>query len=265
MPNRHAVLVAAALMLAGACGANPARPTPPPPVVEPPPPPPPPPPEPAPVLSITRILAFGDSMTAGTTSEPLASSFAFSPGLPESYPYKLQELLAARYTDQSIETENAGKPGEFVSAGRERLDGVLTEAQPEVLLLMEGANDLNRSARLSGSALTAAIQDTVNDIEDMVREAQRRNVTVMLATLPPQREDSPKGSAARFLSRYNDGLKAMAAKKGAILIDVNSEMPLSLIGQDGLHPTEEGYRVIAEVFASALAAYYEVTDPPAAR
>ena len=86
----------------------------------------------------------------------------------------------------------------------------------------------------------------------------------MVATLPPQREGSPKGGAATFLDRYNDGLRTMAGKKGAILVDVNSEMPLSLIGQDGLHPTEEGYRRIAEVFATALSARYEVTEPNAA-
>jgi lysophospholipase L1-like esterase len=215
------------------------------------------------VLAITRLLAFGDSMTAGTTSAPLTFGFTPSAGLPQSYPYKLQELLAARYTSQTIVTHNAGSAGEFVSAGRARLGGVLRDSQPEVLLLMEGANDLNNMQDLSGNALTSAIQRTVDAIEDMVREAQGRGVTPMVATLPPQRADSPKGGGAALLGRYNEGLRGMAAKKGAILVDINAHVSLDLIGQDGLHPTEAGYQQIAEIFREALSARYE--SPAATR
>ena len=35
-------------------------------------------------------------------------------------------------------------------------------------------------------------------------------------------------------------------------MDVNGQFPDSLIGQDGLHPTEEGYQRIAEVFLDAM-------------
>ena len=73
--------------------------------------PPPPAPAPPPVLSITRILAFGDSLTAGTTSPPLLVR-STGPGLPESYPFKLQALLAMRYTGQTIELFNEGQPGQ---------------------------------------------------------------------------------------------------------------------------------------------------------
>jgi len=196
-------------------------------------------------------------MTAGTTSAPLPFAFTPSAGLPQSYPYKLQELLAARYTSQTVVTHNAGVAGEFVSAGRARRGGVLRDSQPEVLLLMEGANDLNNMRDLSGSMLASAVQRTIDAIEDMVREAQGRGVTPMVATLPPQRRDSPKGAGAALLDRYNEGLRGMAAKKGAILVDVNAHVLVDQIGQDGLHPTEAGYQQIAEVFREALSARYE--------
>lgn len=217
------------------------------------------------MLGITRILAFGDSLTAGTTSPALAFALALSSGLPESYPYKLQEMLAARYRDQSIETHNAGGPGEFASGGRNRLGGVLREVQPELLLLMEGANDLNNLGNLGGDGVNTAIQRVVDAIEDMVREAQGRGVTVMVATLPPQRPDSPRGHGAPYLDRYNNGLRTMASKKDALLVDIHAEVPLSLIGQDGLHPTEEGYRRMAEAFQAAISARYESPAPAATR
>ena len=257
MISRRALLLLAGL-LSASCGGNPAGPAPLPPVVEPPAPPqPPPPPAPSPVLGVTRILAFGDSMTAGTTSLPATFGFTPSAGLPQSYPFKLQELLTARYATQSVVAHNAGWAGEMVSAGRARLGGVLRDAAPEVALLMEGANDLNNMRDLEGSALSSAIQRTVDAMEDMVREAQGHGVTPFVATLPPQRPDGPKGGATAFLGRYNDGLRGMAEKKGAILVDVHAGMSVEMIGQDGLHPTEAGYQRIAEVFAEALAAKYE--------
>ena len=262
MLPRRALLTFAGLLLIGACGGNSPGPAAPTPIVEPPPPPSPPPPAPTPLLAVTRILAFGDSMTAGTTSAPSTFAFTPSPGLPQSYPFKLQEQLAGRYTTQTIVTHNAGWAGEVVSAGRARFGGVLREASPEVVLLMEGANDLNNMRDLTGSALTAAIQRTVDAIEDMVREAQARGVTPMVATIPPQRPDSPKGGGAAFLDRYNDGLRGMSSKKGAILVEVNARVPLALIGEDGLHPTEAGYQRIAEIFAEALAAKYESIPTP---
>jgi hypothetical protein len=40
-------------------------------------------------------------------------------------------------------------------------------------------------------------------------------------------------------------------------------MPESLIGQDGLHPTEEGYQRLAEIYLDAIKSTYE-SSPPAA-
>jgi lysophospholipase L1-like esterase len=219
----------------------------------------------APVLGITRILAFGDSLTAGTTSPPLTLLPTLTPGLPESYPYKLQELLTARYTTQTIEVMNEGRGARNATADRDRLDTALRAAQPELLLLMEGANDLNNPTldRLSEDALDAAIQRIVDAMEDMVRDSVKRGVQVMLATLPPQRPDGRRAGGVPYLSRYNEGLKSMAVKKGARIVDLHAEFPVSLLGEDGLHPTEAGYQKIAEIFHDAIAAHYEVV--PAAR
>jgi len=106
-------IAAMALVLTAAAGCG-SSPTSPPPITQPPPiqpdpqPQPQPPPTAAPpVLNITRILAFGDSMTAGTTSAPLPLP-GLTAGLPRSYPFKLQTLVTMRYNGQTIEVANAG-------------------------------------------------------------------------------------------------------------------------------------------------------------
>jgi lysophospholipase L1-like esterase len=216
-------------------------------------------PEPPPTLRVTRILAFGDSITWGTTSQPLVTSL--TAGLPESYPFKLQTLVTARYTAQTITVSNFGKAGEKVldSGTQKRFSDAVSEAKPELILLMEGANDLNS---VQGS-VNDAITVVVGNLEEMVKEAGRRNIPIMVATLPP--ELLAKRPAAAFLPRFNDAVKVMAAKKGGILVDVNAQFPESLIGQDGLHPTEEGYQRLAEIYLAAIQGLYESAATTASR
>ena len=105
---------AASAVILAACGSHTTAPSP---IVEQPAPQPspqPPPPAPVPVLAVTRILAFGDSMTAGTTS-PAVVPPALTAGPPQSYPAKLQDLVNGRYTGQTIIVLNAGKPSEDVT------------------------------------------------------------------------------------------------------------------------------------------------------
>ena len=95
-----------------------------------------------PRIGATKFVAFGDSITAGDLSigqwrlmwNPLGS-----------YPTSLKSLLEARYTAQTFAVTNAGLGGEQVSSssGQARFRSALLAARPEVVLLMEGANDLN--------------------------------------------------------------------------------------------------------------------------
>ena len=238
--------------MANACGSS-APPTGPGPIVTPPPDPqPPPPPPPPPTLSIARILSFGDSMTAGTTS-PAYTPFRSTAGLPQSYPFKLQTLLSARYTLQTIEVSNQGVPGERVASARSRFTDALSAARPELAILMEGANDLNN--------LPQGVSDVtpiMGAMEDLVRDATGRGIQVFLATIPPQRLGGSRAARAGLVDKYNGELKVMAGKKGAMVVDVNALLPLSLIGQDGLHPTEAGYQLLAEIFTEAIKGRFEV-------
>jgi lysophospholipase L1-like esterase len=177
-------------------------------------------------------------------------------GPPQSYPFKLQDLTTARYTGQTITVLNAGKAGEHVvgAASLERFNHELSDNTPDLVLLMEGANDLNDTHEM----VNAAITSIVGTLEEMVKEAGRRRIPIMVATLPPQR---PPRAASSFIGRFNDAVKVMAAKKGGILVDVGAAMPLALIGQDGLHPTEEGYQRIAEIYLDAIEHGYESAPP----
>ena len=85
-------------------------------------------------------MTFGDSLTEGVIS---LSPTILALDLPGSYPSVLRNLLRARYPTQSLTMFNAGNAGEFASGeGVRRFRSTLIAHQPEVVLLMEGTNDL---------------------------------------------------------------------------------------------------------------------------
>ncbi|HEX3100286.1 MAG TPA: GDSL-type esterase/lipase family protein, partial [Pyrinomonadaceae bacterium] len=83
-----------------------------------------------------KIIAFGDSLTAG-----------FGLAEKESYPYLLQEKLKADGFD--YEVVNAGLSGDTSLGGLERADWVFQQDNAKILILELGANDLLRGVPVS--------------------------------------------------------------------------------------------------------------------
>jgi hypothetical protein len=120
-----------------------------------------------------------------------------------SYPSYLQQLLSERYTGQSVSVANEGRYGEWAQDGQFRLPVTLDRLQPapEVLLLLQGVNDLN-ALGASGMSRTEAA------IESMAR-AGRQHAARLLATLPPQRRCVRAGSAD-LIPELNRRIRAIA-------------------------------------------------------
>jgi lysophospholipase L1-like esterase len=201
-----------------------------------------------PRIGATRFVAFGDSISHGVLG--LAPKAVGDPGPPVGYPFKLRTLLANRYTAQTISMTDEGLPAESVTMGVTRLPGVLTRDQPEVLLLLEGVNDLN-------GGRDAAIPTVKAGLTTMVREARGRGLAVFLATLLPQRPpgEPPRAKAPASIPPANAEIRAVAAGNGATLVDLFAAFDGqtgTLLGPDGLHPNDAGYQKMAEVFFQAI-------------
>jgi lysophospholipase L1-like esterase len=243
-------------LAAGCSGRTPTAPDPPPPPVatvppSPPAPPveppaPPAPPAPPPVTSRTRFLSFGDSITAGTTSPAVQRTMNAGPVV--SYPYKLQSMLSARYTTQTITVYNEGLPLEEASDAVRRLPRVLRDTAPEVLILLHGVNDLTGPG---------VVSRTIGFMNTMVRDARLSGTTVFLCTLLPQRPGGSRAGDPVAIANYNAALRTLAPSEGATLVDLAREVDLSLIGVDGLHPTEAGNERMAQIFFAAIRAQFE--------
>jgi lysophospholipase L1-like esterase len=215
-----------------------------------------------PMLSVTGFMAFGDSMTFGTVAVPVATTFRLV-GTPESFPTVLQAMLGARYTAQTIDMDNQGKPGERLADAGPRLSLALA-SRPPVVFLMEGANDLDVFGGMGPAVEAAGIDAMATRMDGLVSQARASGATVFLATLPPQRPSSTKARSetAPLVPIFNDRVRAIAASRQATLVDVFAGIDLSHIGIDGLHPTEQGYRRIAELFYAPIAAAFELPPQP---
>jgi len=213
-----------------------------------------------PQVSVTRFMAFGDSITWGTASPPAGFLAYPIPAPSYSYPSQLLGLLGGRYPDQAITMANEGWPGEAIGDGLNRLPSALAVNTPEVLLLLHGANDLLVSP---GSATTQYI---ASKLRDMVRTAKARMpaIRVLLATFPPQYHGTipyDRGAGAEFVPELNQRIIAVAQSEGATLVDLYAAFPPGgkpYIGVDGLHPTEQGFTLMAQTFAKVIQEKFEV-------
>ncbi len=213
---------------------------------------------PPPVISATRYVAFGDSLTRGEDGTAAATFFAqtgrigprvfFPPAL--TYPGALQLQLTSRYTTQSILVANEGQPGERVAdrATLSRFSNAIGGGRFDVVLLMEGANDIaDRDDRITASAIA--------NIRQMLRDAQSRNVRPFLATIPPEVSGGFRALAWSLVVPFNDQVRALAASEGVPLVDVYAALntdTAKYVGFDGLHLTADGYVKVADTFFTAL-------------
>jgi acyl-CoA thioesterase I len=167
------------------------------------------------------IVALGDSLTAG-----------LGVGADEAYPALLEARLRREGFDYRV--VNAGVSGDTSAGGLRRLDWAL-RLKPEVLIVALGANDGLRGQ--SPDALRA-------NLTRIVERARGAGARVLLAGMrvPPNYGDD---YARAFAAVYPAVARATGVPLAPFLLDGVAGDP-RLNQADGIHPTAEGQRVIAE-------------------
>lgn len=228
---------------------------------------------PVPITSAVSTVAFGDSLTYGTTSQivSMGTVSMIASTTTTGYPQRLQALMGARYTAQAISVVNSGAPGECASAvcppnarsGQTRLPTVLG-GQPNLVILLEGVNDTN--AVVSDDTLAADIQRVASRLRSMVQTAKQGGRSVILSTLLPVAPDALLGEPRASMTRIralNTEIRAIASQEGVILVDMyaafgGDAVNSSLLSPDGLHPNDAGYQRMAQVFFDTIRTRLEV-------
>ncbi len=174
-----------------------------------------------------RIVAFGDSLTAG-----------FGVSGEDAYPAQLQRRLDE--LDHRYRVINAGASGDTTAGGLRRVTWVLA-GKPDIVILELGANDGLRGLSL---------EQTKSNLGSIIQQLQQAGITVILAgmKLPPNYgQDYTKGFEAIY--------PALAKQYRLPLIPFFLEgvAASSALNQaDGIHPTKAGYRIIVEQVLKTL-------------
>jgi acyl-CoA thioesterase I len=171
-----------------------------------------------------KIVAFGDSLTAG---------FQLPPS--DAFPAQLARVLEAR--GHRIEMINAGVSGDTTAAGRDRLAWAVP-ADTDAVILEFGANDALRG--LSPAAARA-------NLEAMIAALKGQGAEILLAGML-----APRSMGEPYVRDFDAIFPELAAKHGLLLypffLEATALKPeLSL--PDGLHPNAKG---VAAMVASIL-------------
>lgn len=174
----------------------------------------------------TTILFLGDSLTEG-----------FGVNQEDAFP-SLVETLIETELNTTVTIINGGVSGSTTSDGLARLKWYLKK-KPSLMFLALGANDGLRGLDL---------KESQKNLEEIIRYAQEDNVTVLLAgmLMPPN-----------YGVAYTEDFKKMY-EEIAVKYELNSMSFLlegvagekALNQRDGIHPNEEGHKIMAKnVFA----------------
>jgi acyl-CoA thioesterase I len=173
-----------------------------------------------PARGLPKIVALGDSLTAG-----------YGLSLHESYPSLLQEQL--KRDGFKYEVVNAGVSGDTSAGGLRRLDWAL-EGDVRFVILELGANDILRGLPTS---------ETRKNLAQIIERSRARGAQVLLAGML-----APTNYGAQYGRESREVFPALAKEYDLPLIPFFLERVAgieNLNQPDGVHPNPEGTRIVA--------------------
>jgi acyl-CoA thioesterase-1 len=169
----------------------------------------------------TVVLAFGDSVTHGTGAGPS-----------EDYP-----TLLAQRSDWKV--VNAGIPGDTALAARARIDTLLREVNPAMVIIELGGNDFLRRRPES---------EVKEDLRAMIRTVKKSGAVPVLVAVPQL--------AIVLVGDLSDSpiYAELAEEENVVLVeDVFSEVLSDpSLRADRIHPNAKGYGRLADGIAKTL-------------
>ncbi len=171
--------------------------------------------------TVPKIVAFGDSLTAGYGLAPR-----------ESYPALLQKMLDE--DGFKYEVVNAGESGGTSAGGVRRIDWALDAGGVRFLVLELGANDFLRGQ---------PVEETRKNLAQIIERAQSRGVHVLLAGMLTTTE-----FGRDYEVEIRDAYRSLADQYKVTLIPFFLEgvAGIDRLNQDDrVHPNAEGTRIVA--------------------
>jgi lysophospholipase L1-like esterase len=194
--------------------------------------------------STTRIVALGDSTTAGTPGfqSPIESPPNGAGDVTSQYAHWLAQ------THPEWEVFNRGVNGERSDQIAARLERDVLRAAPEVVVIIAGVNDVYQGR---------SVEHVTTHLRSMYDRARQAGVRVVAGTIIPY--NTATADQNEKMRRINTWIRQQAEGDPTLIaVDTRAavaapDVPDTLADSpDGLHPSPEGYRLMAEVLLPAL-------------
>jgi lysophospholipase L1-like esterase len=192
----------------------------------------------------TRIVAMGDSTTAGTPGwrSRIEAPPSGSGDETSQYAYWLMHVHTG------WEVLNHGVDGERSDQIRGRFERDVVDANPKAVVIIAGVNDVYQGR---------APQHVIEQLVSMYERATRVGIRVVAGTIIPYNTASAGQNAA--MREVNDWIRRFATDTKHIdfadtraAVAANGDPDRLAESPDDLHPSPAGYRRMAEVIEPAL-------------
>jgi acyl-CoA thioesterase-1 len=186
--------------------------------------------EPKEIASTKTILCFGDSITAGYGLDDTN----------DAYPGLLQQKIDSLGLNYTV--INSGLSGETTAGGKSRIDWILNQ-EIAIFILELGANDGLRGVPLS---------ETRTNLQAIINAVQEKSpkTTIILTGM-----ELPPNMGQDYTNEFRTIYSELAAQNQLefipfILKDVGGFKDLNQ--SDGIHPTAEGHKIVANTVWDTL-------------
>jgi acyl-CoA thioesterase-1 len=167
-----------------------------------------------------KILIMGDSISAG---------YGLRNGL------GWVDLMSLRLKNQNTQIINASISGETTAGGRQRVNPLIQQVTPDVLIIELGANDGLRGF---------PIEMTKGNLDHMIKSAKTKQIKVLLLGMK-----IPSNYGAEYTNQLQKMYANLATEHQIALVPFLLEgiaLRRELFQEDGLHPNETAQPMILD-------------------
>jgi lysophospholipase L1-like esterase len=188
----------------------------------------------APAPGENRVVFMGDSITEGWHFEGPDGSFPGKPYINRGISGQTSPQMVLRFRQDVI------------------------ELQPKVVVILAGTNDI------AGNTGPISIEDIEGNITSMAELARAHDIALVLSSVTPVNNYTPVSQ--RFFAdrppseilRLNEWMKAYCVSTNCYYLDYFDSMVDGSgllrrgLSEDGLHPNDAGYKIMAPLAQSAI-------------
>jgi lysophospholipase L1-like esterase len=190
----------------------------------------------------TRIVALGDSTTAGTPGwkSPLEAPPRGRGDETSQYAYWLMQA------HPEWEVLNRGVNGERSDEIRRRFDRDVLDLHPAAVVIIAGVNDVYQGR---------PVEHVIEQLRDMYDRSKRAGIRIVAGTIVPYNTSTPEQNdkmhrITAWIRSRADSDVAFVDTRRAVAAPGNPDKLID--SADSLHPSPAGYRLLAEAIQPVL-------------